>query len=276
MSQPQSPDAASMGEFYGAELRRRREEKGLSQNGLGELVYCSGSYIGQMEAAVRRPQLDLSDRIDTVLQSDGFFRRLCAAMLNSSKYASYFAAAAELERRARTVCDFATTVVPGLLQTEAYTRALIRSARPLVAEEEIERHVGARQERARALLQDPADPELWFVIHEAALRVPVGGTDVMRGQLEHIAEVSRRHLAILQVMPFSGGMNPLMYSSMRIMTFAEEPTLAYTETAHSGQLIDDPAVVQNILRSYDLARAAALSPEASLEFIGRLEGDHTP
>ena len=146
----------------------------------------------------------------------------------------------------------------------------------MVAEEEIERHVGARQERAHALLKDPADPELWFVIHEAALRVPIGGAEVMRGQLEHLAEVSRSHQAVLQVMPFSSGMHPLMYGSMRLMTFVEEPAVAYTESAHSGQLIEDPAVVADIAKSYDLARAAALSPQASLEFIGRLTEDQTP
>ncbi|MFC3577719.1 helix-turn-helix domain-containing protein [Streptomyces yaanensis] len=276
MSQPKHLDPASMAEFYGAELRRRREDAGLTQGGLGELVYCSGPYIGQIEIAIRRPQLDLSERIDTVLKADGFFRRLCKAILKASKFADYFAAVAELERRAKTICDFATMVVPGLLQTEAYTRALIRSARPLVDQEEVERVVGGRQERARALLKDPADPELWFVIHEAALRVPVGGNDVMRGQLEYIAEVSRSHQAIVQVMPFSGGLNPLLYGAMTVMTFAEEPTVAYTESAHSGQLIEDPAVVANIARSYDLARAAALSPEASLAFIGRVAEDYTP
>ncbi|WP_405882240.1 helix-turn-helix domain-containing protein [Streptomyces sp. NBC_01136] len=276
MSQPKHLDPASMGEFYGAELRRRREDAGLTQGGLGELVYCSGPYIGQMEIAIRRPQLDLSERIDGVLRADGFFRRLCAAILNSSKFADYFAAAAELERRARTVCDFATTVVPGLLQTESYTRALIRSARPLVAQELIERHVGTRQERARALLKDPTDPELWFVIHEAALRVPVGGDEVMREELEHIAEVSREHRAIVQVMPFSGGVNPLLYGQMTLMAFAEEPPVAYTESAYSGQLIEDPALVTQIAQSYDLARAAAMSPEASLDFIGRLTEDYTP
>ncbi|WP_079102307.1 helix-turn-helix transcriptional regulator [Streptomyces sp. TP-A0356] len=276
MSQPKHLDPASMAEFYGAELRRRREDAGLTQSRLGELVYCSGPYIGQMEIAIRRPQLDLSERLDTVLRTDGFFRRLCEAILKSSKYADYFAAAAELERRAKMICHFATMVVPGLLQTEDYTRALIRSARPLVAQELIERHVGARQERACALLKDPADPELWFVIHEAALRVPVGGNEVMRDQLEHIAEVSRSHQAIVQVMPFSGGLNPLLYGSMTLMTFAEEPPVVYTESAYSGQLIEDPAVVANNARSYDLARAAAMSPEASLAFIGRLAEDYTP
>ncbi|MFI9176056.1 helix-turn-helix domain-containing protein [Streptomyces lincolnensis] len=277
MSQAKPLDPASMAEFYGAELRRRREEAGLSQSGLGELVFCSGAYVGQMEVAARRPQLDLSERIDAVLEAEGFFQRLCAAILKASKFAGYFAAAAELEQRALTINDFATMVVPGLLQTPEYTRAFIRSARPLVDEEEVEQIVGARQERARALLKDPFEPELWFILHEALLRLPVGGTEVMREQVRHIADVSRSHQAVVQVMPFSAGMTPLLYGVMTVMTFADEPTVAYTETAHSGQLIEDPAVVATIAKSYDLARAAALSPEASLSFVDRiLEEGHTP
>ncbi|MGW2720976.1 helix-turn-helix domain-containing protein [Streptomyces sp. NPDC001492] len=277
MPQPKNLDPASMKEFYGAELRRRREEAGLSQSGLGDLVFCSGAYIGYLEMAARSPQLDLSEQIDSVLKTDGFFRRLCGAVLKGSKFAVYFAAAAELEQRALTICDFATTVVPGLLQTPAFTRAFIRSLRPLVGEQEIEQIVGARQERARALLKNPLEPELWFVIHEAVLRTHVGGTEVMCEQLEHIAGVSRNHQAVIQVLPFSAGMTPLMYGPMRVMTFAEEPSAAYTETAHTGQLIEDPAVVASIAKSYDLARAAAMSPEASLGFVDRLLAeDFTP
>ncbi|MXM68807.1 helix-turn-helix domain-containing protein [Streptomyces sp. HUCO-GS316] len=276
MSQPKHLDPASMGEFYGAELRRRREDAGMSQSGLGELVYCSGAYIGLMEMASRRPQLDLSERIDAALNTDGFFRRLCEAILKASKFAGYFAAAAELEQRALAISDFATMVVPGLLQTAAYTRSLIESARPLVDPQEIERRVSVRQERARALLKDPADPELWFIVHEAVLRVPVGGDGVMREQLEHFAEVIRNRQAVIQVMPFSGGVNPLLYGTTTLMTFADEPPVAYTESAYSGQLIEDPTVVAGNAKSYDLARAAAMSPEASLAFIGRLTEDYTP
>jgi transcriptional regulator with XRE-family HTH domain len=270
MSQAKPLDPASMAEFYGAELRRRREEAGLSQSGLGELVFCSGSYVGQMEMAVRRPQVDLSAQIDVVLKTDGFFRRLCEAMVRSSKFADYFVAAAELEQRAETVCNFATAVVPGLLQTAKFTRALVRTARPRVDPEEAERRVTARQERAHALLKDPAAPDLWFIIHEAALHTTVGGSQVMRDQLEHIAEVARSDRAVIQVMPFSAGLSPLLYGTTTPMTFADEPPVVYTEGAYSGQLIDDPAVVASCTKSYDLARAAALSTQASLAFIDRL------
>jgi transcriptional regulator with XRE-family HTH domain len=278
MPQPKNLDPASMKEFYGAELRRRREDAGLSQSGLGDLLFCSGTYIGYLETATRSPQLDMSEQIDGILKTDGFFRRLCEAILKAakSKFAEYFAPAAEMEQRAQTICEFNPLIVSGLLQTPEYTRALVRANRPRVAPEDVERRVTARQERAQALLRDPADPDLWFVIHEAALRGAVGGRHVMREQLEHIAEVARSDRAVIQVMPFSAGENPLLYGMTTLMTFVDEPPVVYTESAYSGQLIEDPAVVASFTKSYDLARASALSPEASLAFVeGLLAEDYS-
>ncbi len=277
MPQPKNLDPTSMKEFYGAELRRRREDAGLTQSGLGDLVFCSGTYIGYMEVACRTPPLDLSEQFDAVLKTDGLFKRLCEAILKASKFASYFAVAAELEQRAQTICEFNPMVVSGLLQIPEYTRALVQANRPRVAPEDVERRVAARQERAQALLEDPADPDLWFIIHEAALRVAVGGHQVMREQLEHIAEVARSDRAVIQVMPFPAGENPLLYGMVTLMTFVDEPPVVYTESAYSGQLIEDPAVVASFAKSYDLARASALSPEASLAFVeGLLAEDYSP
>ena len=165
----------------------------------------------------------------------------------------YFAAAAELEQRALTICDFATTVVPGLLQTPVVYAGLCpaRSGPWWTSGRSSNRRRTAGAGSGSA--QEPLEPELWFVIHEAVLRTQVGGTEVMREQLEHIADVSRTHQAVIQVLPFSAGMTPLMYGPMRVMTFAEEPSAAYTETAHTGQLIEDPTVVASIAKSYDLA-----------------------
>ena len=126
----------------------------------------------------------------------------------------------------------------------------------------------AQQEEPRHLFQDAADDR----VGAHALG------QVMREQLEHLTAVARTDQAVLQIMPFSGArVNPLMYGTIKVMTFAEEPPVVYTETAFAGQLIEDPAVVVSYSRSYDRARADALSPEASLAFVDRLlEEDYTP
>ncbi|WP_443033456.1 helix-turn-helix domain-containing protein [Streptomyces sp. ACA25] len=103
VTQPKQLDPyVSARAFYGAELRRMREEAGWSQAELGERVFCSGTYVGQFESAVRRPQLDLSRQFDEVLESGKHFLRLCK-LARASKHPDYFADAAELEKLARTI-----------------------------------------------------------------------------------------------------------------------------------------------------------------------------
>lgn len=267
MTQPKALDPyTSPRAFYGAELRRLREQSELSQDQLGERVFCSGTYIGQFESAVRRPQADVSKLFDEVLDSGKHLQRLCR-LARQSKHPDYFADAAELEKLATTISEYAPMLVPGLLQTEAYARGLTRATLPFAPAQEVEEHVQARMDRARRL-DDPTAPELWAIVHEAALRVPVDGPEVMREQLDRLRELARSHTrVVVQVVPFSAGPHPLMYGTTILMTFADAPSVAYTEGAHTGQLIDEPPLVAKSQRSYDHVRAAALSPKASLPVI---------
>ncbi|MEW2489216.1 Scr1 family TA system antitoxin-like transcriptional regulator [Streptomyces sp. NPDC048411] len=130
--------------FYGSELRRLREAAGLSQDQLGERVFCSGSYIGQFESANRRPQIDMSRIFDQLFGSGEHLERLCR-LARKSKVASYFADAAELQERAKSIEEYSSLVVPGLLQTEAYTRALTQAAQPFATSSVVRRR-GSRKD----------------------------------------------------------------------------------------------------------------------------------
>ncbi|KOG39952.1 helix-turn-helix domain-containing protein [Streptomyces decoyicus] len=260
-------------EYWGAELKRRREESGLTQEALGRQVFVSGGYVGQFEQAIRKPQLDVAVRIDGVLQTDGFFERTWRKLIDDQRYADYFAAAAELERLATKICDFESMIVPGLLQTAGYARVLTLANNPLATEEYIEDKVRARLDRA-VILKDTRRPLYWAVLHEAVLRVPVGGPAVMAGQLEHIARLARERKILMQVLPFAAGAYPLMGRMLTLMEFEDAPPTAYTEGVYSGNLLDDPAVVMRVREGYDLVRAAALSPEASLALIESAAEDY--
>ncbi|MFJ5884145.1 helix-turn-helix transcriptional regulator [Kitasatospora cineracea] len=257
--------ASSPSAFYGAEVRRLREEKGLSQSALGELVFCSGAYLGQIEVAVRKPQADLSKRLDAALETGGYFARLYP-MVARTRHAAHFARAAELEALAEAISEYAPTLVPGLLQTADYARAVIRTGQPFAPASEVNNKVAARLERAR-ILANPAAPRLWLILHEAVLRTPVGSGLVMAEQLRHLTALAGTGKLLLQVMPFSAGAHSMAAGSVILMTFAEDPPVAYVEGPHSGQLLDDPAIVARCQRSYDVARAVALSPAASLALI---------
>jgi transcriptional regulator with XRE-family HTH domain len=259
-------------EFFGAELKRRREDAGFTQVELGARVFVSGAYIGQFEQAIRKPQLDIAQRIDEVLQTDGIFERLCRKLIDDRRYADYFAKAAELEALATRICEFAPALVPGLLQTAAYARAVTLAMNPLAPEEFIEEKVSGRVERAR-ILKDAARPVYWAILHENVLRVPVGGPVVMAAQLEHVAALARQRTVLVQVLPCTAGAYALMNGMLALMEFEDAPPTAYTEAVYSGNLLDDPAVVKRAQSSYDLLRAAALSPEASLALVESVAED---
>ena len=253
-------------EFFGAELKRRREGASLTQEELGGRVFVSGGYIGQFEQAIRKPQLDAAQRIDEILQTDGIFERMCRKLIDKSRYAEYFAAAAELERLATKICEFAPALIPGLLQTAAYTRAVTLAMNPFAADEDIEDKVSGRLERAQ-ILKDAKRPAYWVVLHENALRIPVGGPAAMTEQLEHVATPARKRTVLMQVLPYTAGAYAVMTGSLKLMEFEDAPPTAYTEAVHSGNLLDDPAMVKRAQAAYDPLRAAALSPEASLALI---------
>ncbi|MGW3268901.1 helix-turn-helix domain-containing protein [Streptomyces sp. NPDC001056] len=260
-------------EFFGAELKRRRENAALTQSELGTLVFVSGGYIGQFEQAIRKPQLDVAQRLDTVLQTDGFFERLWKKLIKDQRYTEYFAHAAELERLATEICEYAPAVVPGLLQTREYAQAVFWASNPFANEEYIEELVKGRTDRAR-LLKDATRPVYWAVLHETVLRIPVGGPAVMAHQLDHIAALTQEHKALLQVLPFAAGAHPEMGKMMWLMEFEDAPPTVYTEAVRSGNLVDEPLVVKRVRASYDHIRAAALSPEASLALIESVAEDY--
>jgi transcriptional regulator with XRE-family HTH domain len=256
---------ASPRTFYGSELRRKREAGGYSQDQLGERVFCSGTYIGQFESAKRLPQPDVSRLLDEVFESGEHFQRLCH-LARKSKHAEYFADAAELEQQARTISEYAPMLVPGLLQTEGYARAVTTATMRFAPTEVVDGYVRARLERQQ-ILECPTRPILWVVLNEAVLRVPMGGPAVMAAQLCHVAALAEAKRVLVQVLPFVKVAEAFMTGMTSIMTFDDAPPAVYAETPWSGQLIEEPGRIDQCMRSYDLVRAAALSPVESLAMI---------
>ncbi|WP_405830747.1 Scr1 family TA system antitoxin-like transcriptional regulator [Streptomyces sp. NBC_00105] len=251
--------------LLGAELRVARERAGLSQAELGEPLFVSGSFIGQLEAGTRRMHIEFARQIDDILDTNGFFVRNCGAAAKS-KYPDHFAAAAEAEALATAIREYAPLTIPGLLQTEAYARAVCRAYQPTAPEPVIEELVTNRLARA-TLLGDPTTPLLWCVFGEAVLRCEVGGPAVMAEALRHITELIRTHRIIVQVIPFRAGAHAAMGGSLQLLSFEDAPTLAYVQGNGTGQLFDDPATVSRHFLTYDLLTASALPPAQSLALI---------
>ncbi|MGR4882733.1 Scr1 family TA system antitoxin-like transcriptional regulator [Streptomyces sp. LARHCF249] len=258
--------------MLGAELRVARERAGLSQAELGEPLFVSGSYIGQLEAGTRRMRLELAHQIDEVLGTGGFFARNCGA-LAKSKFPDHFAEAAEAEAEAVEIREYAPLVIPGLLQQEAYAREVFRAYQPTATDEEIDLLTEARLDRA-AILSDPTTPLLWCVLDEAVLRRIVGGATVMAEALRHVATLIRSRRIIVQVLPFKAGAHASMGGFLQLMSFGDAPPLAYVQGNGTGLLLDDPATVARHSLTYDLLTASALAPRESLALIESVAEDY--
>lgn len=258
--------------LLGAELRHRRDKAGLSQEELGLPLFVSGSFIGQLESGTRRMQVDQAEKIDEILHADGFFVRNCVA-LKKSKYPDHFAEAAEAEAVATAIREYAPQLIPGLLQTEPYARAVFRGGLPTAAENVVDDLTTVRLDRAQ-LLSDPTTPLVWTVLDEAVLRRTVGGPAVMAEALNHVLKLAREHRIIVQVLPFSSGAHMAMEGQLKLMSFEDAPPLAYLQGLGTGKLQDDPATVRHYELTYDLVVASALSPEASLALIESVAEDH--
>ncbi|WP_405480271.1 helix-turn-helix domain-containing protein [Streptomyces sp. NBC_00009] len=272
MTGPKDLDPASRRVMVGEELRHARERAGLTQQALGELLFVSGSYVGQMEAGTRRILPDMAQRLDEALGTAGFFVRHCVKA-NESKHPEHFAEAAEAEAIAIEIRQYESLLIPGLLQTPSYARAVFLAYQPTAPEEAIDKLVAARMERTR-LLDDPTEPLLWAVLDEAALRREVGGPAVMAEALRHIAALIGRRRVIVQVVPFSAGAHASMTGFLQLLHFADAPPLAFIEAPSTGQLTDDPATVARHQLSYDLLRADALTPKQSLALIAAVAEDY--
>lgn len=254
-------------EYFGEELRRARLTAGLTQAKLGSMVFVSASYIAQFEIGQRKPQLDVAERLDGVLDTGGSLSRLVAKLIRkSSGLAEYFTRVVALEAEATEIREYEATAVPGLLQIAEYARAVARAGQRFAPDGVVEEIVTARLKRS-AILADATRPKYWVVLHEAALRVTVGGGAVMSRQLSHVASMAHKHIITVQVLPHSIGAHAAMGRPFRLMDFEDTPPIGYTEGLLSGNLMDDPQMVKQLQDIYDLLRADALSPAASLDAI---------
>ncbi|MFJ9866192.1 helix-turn-helix domain-containing protein [Streptomyces sp. NPDC101165] len=255
--------------FYGKELRWKREAAGMSLEAFLEGSFYGKTYLSDIERGERRMPIDLARHADRVLNTDGFFERHCEDVRKARRagHAAYFERVLEAEKHATAIEEWCPMLFPGLLQTPAYARAVVLAGLPLSANAEVEQKVSARMARADLFEADHRTPEYWVILHESLILDPLLAARDMAEQLDRVVELVERRRIVSQVLPRKCVAHPFMTGSAMIMTFPDAPPLFYTEALHSGDTIDDIALVQEYRRSYDRLRAVALSPEASLAMI---------
>ncbi|MFJ9372210.1 helix-turn-helix transcriptional regulator [Streptomyces sp. NPDC101455] len=262
--------------FYGKELRWKREEAGLSLDAFLKGSFYSKTYLSDIEHGERRMPLDLAQHADLKLGTDGFFERNCEVVRKARRgpHAAYFEKVLEAEKHAESIEEWCPIIIPGLLQTAPYARALVRATHPAASDEWVEEKVTARLARARLFEDAHSTPEYWTILHESLLFDPIISPPDMAEQLDRIVELAERRRVTPQIVPRTCGAHPLMAASIKVMVFPDAPPLIYTEASYSGDTIDDPALVKQYRKAYDRLRAVALSPKASLAIVKAAAEEH--
>ncbi|WP_097218378.1 MULTISPECIES: helix-turn-helix domain-containing protein [unclassified Streptomyces] len=262
-----------MAALFGARVRRLRTAAGLTQAELGDLTHVVSTRITQIErASGAKPTLELTRALDAALGAEELLVELWPYVYREA-FPDWSRKFMEYAERAVAVCEYAAHVVPGLLQTEDYARAVLRVGRTLDNEEQLDERVTFRMGRQKRLAA-PDRPELWVVLDEAVLRRPVGGNAVMREQFGRLLAAATEAHITLQVLPFDQGEHEVMGGSLTLLTMPDDSEIAYTEGAHYGQLIEDPDEVRRFALTYDRLRAAALPPLMSLDMIRSVMEDN--
>ncbi|MDI6408192.1 DUF5753 domain-containing protein [Streptomyces albus] len=253
----------TMTELFGNRLRQLRLRRGWSQKELAGKVYVSQARIAQLECACgARPTAELTRTLDTVLGAGGQLVELWPYVYDAlPRWSRRF-----LDRAARAtaVREYAAHTVPGLLQTEAYARALLSVGmeHPHLVEERVKLRVG-RQAR----LDGPGAPSLSVVLDQAVLEQSVGGDRVMREQLLSLRRACARHE--VRVLPFGVREHAMTGGSFVVLTLPDGNEVAYSEGADHGRLIEDPARVACYARAFDHLYVTSLSAARSARLIER-------
>ncbi|MFI6418253.1 Scr1 family TA system antitoxin-like transcriptional regulator [Streptomyces sp. NPDC050842] len=256
--------SASPLDYYGSELRRLREEAKLGQAQLGAILYCTASLIGQIETAKKVPTRQFSERVDAALMTGGVFSRLVGLVLKS-QLPTWFQPYAEMEARATFISTYQAQLVYGLLQTEAYARAVLSVDNP----ERLDEMVAARMERQR-ILEREHPPVLCVVLDEGTLHRPIGGVEVMRNQLAHLLSFLDRPWVQVQVLPFEAGQHTGLLGSFNLLRFEDDPDILYTESYDSGHMTANSQAIRERSVGYARLQATALSQEDSAALIRRV------
>jgi len=261
------------------ELRRLRETAGLTCEQVAEHLECSASKISRVETGrVSVSPRDVRDMLD-LYDVPGEQRESLVQLARDSRQKGWwhaysdtmmpqFATYLGLESAASEIRIYEVNLIPGLLQTEDYARAVIRAGMMNSPSEDVERSVALRMARQPAVTRDDP-PKVWAVMDEAALRRRVGGASLMRMQLEHLLTQAQLPNVAVQVIPFTGGAHPAMGRPFVILVFPDrvDTDVVYLEDLTSSLYLEDVAEVDRYNVFFNHLRATALSFDDSSALI---------
>lgn len=280
-----SPSPTVRRKRLGIELRRLREQAGLTCEEVGQRLDCSGTRISRIETGrINAKPGDVRELLDTygvtgpeadsLVQLAREARRKGWWHTYGRLLPTWFEAYVGLEAEAVRLRDFQSMVVPGLLQTEDYARAVLRTAPTAGSVENIDQQVALRMQR-QGILAQASPPDLWVVLSESVLRVQVGGSAVMRAQLRRLIDVAERSNVTMQVLPFTTAAHVQPISPFTILEFPDvaDPTVVYLEHLTGNLFLESEDEVRRYTVVFDHLRAEALGTGQSIDLIAHVANE---
>ncbi|MCP8709624.1 helix-turn-helix transcriptional regulator [Streptomyces sp. AC04842] len=254
------------------QLKLWREAAGLTQAEFGAAIGYGEELVSSVERGRRIPRPEYLDAADELLGAGGKIAAMKGDVAEA-RYPKKVRDLKKLEAGAVELCAYNNSVVHGLLQTEAYARAVLSARRPPFSADQLDQQVTARVARQEIVNDSMAQALFSFVQCESTLRRPIGGKMVMRGQLERLLEVSAFRNVDLQVLPLNREENSGLDGSFRLLRLGDGTTVGHVEVAHISRVIAEPKEVQLLDIQYGIIRAQALSPRESTALIEKVLGE---
>ncbi|WP_369216127.1 helix-turn-helix domain-containing protein [Streptomyces flavofungini] len=259
---------------FGAVLQGFRERAGLTQFAFARRMGYSVDFVASVEQGRRLPPARFVERAEEILDAFGIIRKAAQKLTRQPGLASWFRKWAGLEEHAITLQTYECRVIPGLLQTEAYAKAVSWSVPPLPTPEKVEERVVARLARQRLLDLDRQPPASFsFILEQAILERRTGGDDVTRDQIDHLLSMSNRNWNVeLQLMPLQQPSHAGLDGPLQLLETPENQWFAYSEGQKCGLLISGPKEISVLQQRYAKMRSQALTPEHSVSLLQRMRG----
>ncbi|GAA2748130.1 MULTISPECIES: helix-turn-helix domain-containing protein [Kitasatospora] len=269
--------------LLGSQLRRLREGCGITREDAGYAIRASESKISRMELGrVSFKERDVADLLSLYGVHDGGEREALLGLVREANKSGWwhsfndvlpgwFQTYIGLEEAAALIRTYEVQFVPGLLQCEAYARAIFGQSRPVLAEEELDRRVSLRMRR-QSMLTGGQGPRLWAVIDEAALRRPVGGPEVMRAQVQHLLDLAEQPNVVIQVMPFRFGAHAGESGAFSILRFPEQDLadVVYLEQLTSALYLDKRDDVDEYVQVMERLCVDSLTPQQTTDLLAAI------
>ncbi|MFC4530697.1 helix-turn-helix domain-containing protein [Sphaerisporangium dianthi] len=254
--------------LFGPELRKYRESADFTQDQLAEATRFSRSLLGFIERGQRTPSRELAQRCDDALEAAGDLVRLWDN-LRGEVSPHWFRGWLGVEQEAHTLHTWQPLIVPGLLQTEEYARAILRG-KPGIRDHEVDGYVSARLERQAVLARDEP-PMFWVVLDEGVLHRLVGGQEVMQRQIERLLMATASPRIAVQILPKDLGVTTGVLGGFVIAQLPGAADTVYLESALNGQITNRPEDVEAVHATYDTIRVQAHPRHVSTELIREAE-----